>query len=300
MTTAEFSVSSDSVSSNEFGPVGVVSFSAATLIGSLYCHCNGGWIAKTDAFTLNERRLWINAMMNRHTRLFLIAACVIFAAVPGCCTTYRVQVVDLITEGIVMDASALHLTSSPIPAFAVKGSYEADADGVITCSNVCSSHGLLITSKSRPGWAPVSFEPELTIDFTQHRPAAQRAFDRWIAQRREGKFYRVPLLTHNAFIESTDRVVTSEDPDDVTTVFVMGGGVNDADLEAIKQFPNVRFLSVSTTNITEEGLLTLRQFPQLLSIDLLNNPRITEAGVDQLRVALPKTIIIRSSLDQEK
>jgi len=278
MTTAEFSVSSDSVSSNEFGPVGVVSFSAATLIGSLYC------------------------MMSLQSRLYLSVVGVLMI-VSGCCSsTYRVQLLDLNTDETIKDAHAIQLAPSliPVSALEVQDTYTADADGIITLRNVCTSSNIEVSGRSRRGGTGIAFRPELVVGVEQSQVAKNKALERWISQRRQGDLYRIPLLTHYTVIKSANDVVSGEKPEDATTVLVIGDGVNDVDLEAIKQFPNLRFLAVSSTNITEEGLLTLRQFPQLLSIDLLNNPRITEAGVDQLRVALPKTIIIRSSLDQEK
>ena len=81
--------------------------------------------------------------------------------------------------------------------------------------------------------------------------------------------------------------------DDVVAVRLRDLPVTDADLDLVRDLPDLRGLSISRTKVTDAGLAHLTALTKLERLDL-DGTNITVAGIKKLQQALPKCLIIQN------
>lgn len=218
----------------------------------------------------------------------------------SCCSPKTFKVVNIVTEqpepdvGVVMTRPSL----LPFPRGA-SNSDHAKEGGVLRVERVCDGDHLIFTAQGRGGLTIVAFEPQLKFMGIAGKPALREALRRWINARKDAKVLTIPVLPSVAYLDGQGNLSNVTDAERVTVLSSTGERVGDPEVERMLEFINLRFIHIAGTSMTDAGLLKLAQKSDLLSIDLNNNARITEAGVAQLRAALPNAVIIRSSPDQE-
>ena len=106
--------------------------------------------------------------------------------------------------------------------------------------------------------------------------------------------YGVEVNSRSPRIDAAMRWLGRDFFEDVTAVYWAGAAIDDKDLENLRHFRRLSTVSLASTPITDEGLKLLAACPQLDFVDL-RFTQITAAGIEGLRLALPRAKVLRLS-----
>jgi len=81
----------------------------------------------------------------------------------------------------------------------------------------------------------------------------------------------------------------------LTTLYLMSNDVRDDRMKGIAGFKNLKELGFYDTNITDATLKELAQLKTLTLIKIYGISKVTDAGVEELRKALPECIVLNTS-----
>jgi len=211
----------------------------------------------------------------------------------------HVRVIDLPTgdpiEGITVDHQRGQLTIMGMWPKSIGGG-ETDVQGFASIPNVMSGDYFIVlrdghyaaTTKvpMRPPDTPPLHVRAMHEAMWRERVRATEA----AKQLRPGDTIGIPVPRGMERIYSDDALVELSDPHRVDTLFMAKLEVTDRAIDAMKNFKYLRFLRLHYTSVTDTGLAALAEF-DLLGLDLLGNPKISDEAVAELRRRMPETII---------
>lgn len=227
------------------------------------------------------------------------------ASLTACGRTIHVRTVDLPTreplEGMTVD----HQRDSFTIAFWMGawpksiGGGETDFNGFVTIENVREGDHLVVVGDGYSGYAATTAIPleRMKPKLPAHGSAMGEAMWRErvrateaAKQLRPGDTIGIPVSRGDARVHRNNDLEAIKNRDSLDTVFMSTSKITDGAIEALTRFPYVRFVELTGTAVTDAGLAKVEEL-NLFSLDLINNPGISEQAVTELRRKMPEVIV---------
>ena len=80
---------------------------------------------------------------------------------------------------------------------------------------------------------------------------------------------------------------------ELTQLTILGRGVSDADLTHLRKLVGLKVLHIESSEITDAGVKSLAGLTKLTKLILSRHAKVTEAGITDLKEAIPNLDIER-------
>src|SRR5262249_5761871 len=78
---------------------------------------------------------------------------------------------------------------------------------------------------------------------------------------------------------------------DLKTLILNDSNITDAGLVPLRTLTKLTAIELHRTQVTDAGLMHLKELPNLISVSIEGAPKVTPAGLDALRKAMPNCVI---------